>query len=81
MHVKLKPLADEKFVLHGYDPQECGVSSISLLNNLVPHIGDNGFKTFSAGKFKDQRCEAFFFVHIPKIFGPIYVGKWVSGLK
>jgi len=56
MHVKLKPLADEKFVFHGYDPQECGVSSISLLNNLAPHIGDNGFKPFSAGKFKVQRC-------------------------
>ena len=51
MHVKLKSLADGKFVLHGYAPQECGVSSISLLKNLAPHIGDNGFKPFSAGKF------------------------------
>jgi len=60
MHVKLKPLADGKFVLHGYDHQECGVSSISLLNNLAPHIGGNGFKPFSAGKVKVQGCEAFF---------------------
>jgi len=81
MHVKLKLLADGKFVLHGYDPQECGVSSISLLNNLAPHIGDNGFKASPPGKFKIQRCEAFFFVHIPKKFGPIHVGKWVSALK
>ena len=81
VHVKLKPLADGKFVLRGNDPQECGVSSISLLNNLAPYIGDNGFKPFPAGKFNVQRCEVFFLVHIPKKFGPIYVGKWVSGLK
>jgi hypothetical protein len=80
MHVKLKLLNGGKFVLHGYDPQECGVSSISLLNNLAPHIGDNEFKPFPPGKFKVQRYEVFF-VHIPKKFGPIHVGKWVSALK
>ena len=59
MHVQLKPLSDGKFVLHGYEPQKCGVYSISLLNNFAPHTGDNGFKPFPAGKSMVQRCEAF----------------------
>ena len=75
MHVKLKLLADRKFVLHGYDPQECEVSSISLLNNLAPHIGDNGFKPLPPGKFKVQIYEVFFLCTFLKYLVPYMLGN------
>jgi hypothetical protein len=86
MHVKLKPLSDGKFVLHGCDPQECGGSGIWFLNNLAPHMGDNGLKPFSVGKFMVHRCEIFMckfliYIYLFKKMVPHVLGNGYQGLR